>query len=91
MYNYEDRSLSQNARQNFVKKVYGIISMQLMVTMTMVWLNFYSKAFARFQRDNTWTFWLAFVGSLISLVSLCTPRPTQSSEKSAEPSPSTTP
>jgi len=72
MYHYEEPSLSQSARQNFVKKVYAIISMQLSVTIAFVWLNFYFKSFARFQRDNTWTFWLAFIGSLISLVSLCT-------------------
>ena len=90
MYNYEERDLSSSARQNFVKKVYSIISMQLLVTVSVVWLNFASTSFARFQRRNTWTFWLAFIGSLITLVSLCNPHLTQSSEKSAKPSPPTT-
>ena len=90
MYDYEERSLSSNARQNFVKKVYSIISMQLLVTIAVVYLNFTSKSFARFQARNTWTFWLAFIGSLITLVALCKPCLTQFSEKSAEVCPPTT-
>ena len=72
MYYQEDSSLSQSARQNFVKKVYSIISIQLAFTVAMVSLTFYSKAFARFQFRNMWTFWTALIGSIVTLIALCT-------------------
>ena len=85
MYDYSERSLSASARQNFVKKVYSIISLQLLLTVAVVYLNYSSKAFARFQARNMWAFWLAFIGGLISLISLCNDNNIQSLEKLARP------
>ncbi len=64
-------SLSTGARQNFVKKVYSILSIQLVATVLMVWLNFTSRSFAKFQMRNNWLFWTAFIVSIASLISLC--------------------
>ena len=68
----ESPSLGQSARNNFVKKVYSILLLQLSATFFMVYLNYSSKAFARFQLQNTWMFWVSFIVTLGSLVALCT-------------------
>jgi FtsH-binding integral membrane protein len=64
-------SLSVGARQNFVKKVYSVLSMQLAFTVFVVWCSFTFKAFQIFQRRNNWLFWVAFITTLVSLISLC--------------------
>lgn len=38
----------------------------------MVMLSFYSRAYTRFQMRNNWLFYVALVGSIISLIALCT-------------------
>ncbi len=64
-------SLSNSARQNFVKKVYTVLSVQLVATVLMVWFNYSSRSFAKFQVKNTWLFWTALIVSIGSLISLC--------------------
>lgn len=72
MYQTEELSFSHSARQNFVKKVYSVISLQLAATVGMTYLTFTSRAYARFQLNNEWTFWMALIGSIITLLALCT-------------------
>lgn len=69
---YPSSSLGSGARRNFVKKVYSVLSIQLLATVFMVWCNFSFRAFAKFQERNTWLFWVAFVAALVSMISLCT-------------------
>ena len=80
-------SLGSGARRNFVKKVYSVLSVQLLATVFMVWCNFTFRAFAKFQERNTWLFWTAFVTALVSMIALCTFPLTQSSAGSAGTSP----
>ena len=68
---FEEGSLEESARNNFVKKVYSIISLQLAFTVSMVTLTMYSRAFARFQQRNMWTFWVALIGSIVTILALC--------------------
>ena len=70
----ESQSLSHSARQNFVKKVYSTLSIQLAVTVATVLLTFNSRAFVRFQMNNYWTFYVALIGSIVTLLALCTLR-----------------
>lgn len=79
-------SLGSGARRNFVKKVYSVLSIQLLATVFMVWCNFSFRAFAKFQERNTWLFWTAFVAALVSMISLCTFALIQSSVESARTS-----
>lgn len=67
----QNKSLSASARQNFVKKVYTVLSVQITATAFMVYANYASPSFAQFQENNTWLFWVAFLTTIISLVSLC--------------------
>lgn len=65
-------SLAVNARTNFVKKVYTVLSIQLMSTVAMVYLTIAFPRFEKFQLRNTWLFWVSFVTAIVSLVALST-------------------
>ena len=70
----ESDSLSMSARNNFIKKVYTILAIQLSVTVGFVLLNMFNTAFSAFQAQNVWLFWVSFVISIISLIVLaCVP------------------
>lgn len=86
---YASSSLGVGARQNFVKKVYSILSAQLLVTVAMVLIDYKFKGYGRFQERNNWAFWLAFIGAMGSLIALCKNPSIQSSERSQEASPPT--
>ncbi len=77
MYSEESDSgpLVQSARQNFVKKVYSVISIQLLLTVLTVYLSIQSKAIAKFIVRNTWPFWVSLIGGIATLIALCTSTP----------------
>lgn len=91
---YQERQSSTNlsvgARQSFVKKVYSVLSVQLLVTVFMVWCNYSFKAFARYQARNTWLYWVAMIGTIVSLITLRKSLFIQLSESSHVPSLPTT-
>jgi FtsH-binding integral membrane protein len=64
-------SLGHNARSNFVKKVYSIISLQLLVTVGAIILNITSTAFAYVQATYRSLFWLSFLITFGSMLALC--------------------
>ena len=71
---YDSESLEGSARNNFIKKVYSILGMQLLVTVSFVLFNMFNAAFAKFQAENMAIFWIVFVISLVSLIALaCVP------------------
>ena len=73
-HNMDDNSLEVKARNNFIKKVYTILAIQLSVTVGFVILNMNNLAFAEFQKNNVWLFWVSFVVSLVSIIVLaCVP------------------
>lgn len=57
-------------RLGFIRKVYGILSAQLLLTMLMCIISCTSKDFARFQLQNPAIFWISFGVSLITLIAL---------------------
>jgi protein lifeguard len=70
----KDDTLLSQARNNFIKKVYCILGIQLMVTTSFVIFNMANEAFAQFQLENQAVFWVALVVSIISLIVLiCVP------------------
>jgi FtsH-binding integral membrane protein len=71
MYLKPGQSLTQNARNNFVVKVYSIVSIQLLITTTFVALNIISEAFATIQANYMSLFWLSIVMIFVSMIVLC--------------------
>ena len=70
----DNSSLEAKARNNFIKKVYSILGIQLSITVSFVLLNMFNQNFAAFQKTNVWLFWVSFVVSLISIIVLaCVP------------------
>ena len=57
-------------RIGFIRKVYGILSFQLLITFSMVVLSCTSKSFSNFQVQNTAIFFLCLVVSLITSITL---------------------
>ena len=52
-------------RKGFIAKVYGIISVQLVMTAVIALLALASGPFGRFLLGNTWVFILSLVGALV--------------------------
>ena len=71
--NYNDEFMnnnwSQTVRIGFIRKVYGILSFQLLFTVIMCIISCTSRSFALFQINNVALLWLSIIGSII--VSLC--------------------
>ena len=70
----EADSLELGARNNFIKKVYTILGIQLSVTVGFVLLSMFNTAFVTFQVQNQWLVWVSVAISFISLIVLaCVP------------------
>jgi len=65
-----DSELMQNARSNFIKKVYSILGIQLSVTTGFVCLSTFNTEFREYQQNNMAFFWISFVVSVVSLLTL---------------------
>ena len=52
-------------RLNFIKKVYLILTVQLIFTAGLVTLACFHDPFARFMHENKWLFWVCFAVSII--------------------------
>ena len=63
-------SISDKARIGFIRKVYCILSTQLLMTATAVLLSAISESYRYFLITHTWLFYVAFVVSLCSLYAL---------------------
>ena len=60
-------------RRGFVRKVYGILSAQLILTMAIVGI-FYIPEVSTYALTNVWLFWMAFVATFVCLIVLaCCP------------------
>lgn len=66
-----NKSLLQSARQNFVKKVYATLSIQLLITVLVVYMSVKSPKFLKFLIKNYGLFWMSFIGSIITMIALC--------------------
>jgi len=63
-----------NSRNNFIKKVYSILTMQLLTTVLMTYASMRSYNFLVFQIENIGLFYIALVASIIiELIIFCNP------------------
>ena len=53
----------ENVRRGFIRKVYSILSFQLLVTMAVMGF-FFIEPVKQYSASNSWIFWLAFATSL---------------------------
>ena len=58
-----------NVRRGFIKKVYSILSGQLLVTMAIMGF-FFIQPVREYSTQNTWIFWVAFAASFACLIAL---------------------
>ena len=65
-----EHQLLQNARTNFVKKVYSILGVQLFITSCFVSLSTFNDAFRIYQQQNLALFWVSFVVCLACMIAL---------------------
>lgn len=68
--NCEEKSLTSNARNGFIRKVYGLLSIQMVITVLFVLPTLLSPSYAAFQSANMWLFYLAVVGSVAFILPL---------------------
>jgi FtsH-binding integral membrane protein len=65
-----DQKFHADMRLGFVRKVYGILSAQLFATTLFVYIGTVSTAFQAFVAGNPWVIIVAFLGSILSLITL---------------------
>ena len=73
-YTFENQqeNWSSQIRIGFIRKVYGILSVQLLITVGITLLSFLNDSFANFQRNNIALLYVSIFSSLIiSLVIIC--------------------
>jgi FtsH-binding integral membrane protein len=69
-YNYKiDTEL--NMRLGFIRKVYGILSVQLILTTLMCLISMTSPQFANFQQKNVWLLWVSMIASIVIMIAIC--------------------
>lgn len=61
---------SMNVRLGFIRKVYGILCFQLLLTTFICLISMYSESFARFQAENYGLMIAAVVFSLIIMIAI---------------------
>ena len=56
-------------RRGFIKKVYGILSVQLLVTMGIIAIFSFPRdgAIRNYVKNNNWVFWTSYALSLVSI------------------------
>lgn len=65
-----EHELLKAARTNFVKKVYSILGIQILVTSGFVSLSTFNDEFRLYQQQNMAWFWISFIVSLSSMLAL---------------------
>ena len=58
-------------RLGFIRKVYGILSMQLILTTFMCLISITSPSYASFQKTHPGFIWLSMIGSILILLAIC--------------------
>ncbi|CAF4925990.1 unnamed protein product [Pieris macdunnoughi] len=60
----------QTIREAFVRKVYSILTCQLLLTLSFITLFVYHTPTKLWAEQNTWTFWVAFVMMFVCLIAM---------------------
>ena len=61
---------SKTVRMGFIRKVYGILSVQLLITLGFVCVLSLSEESRKWTRQNQWLFWLAFATTIVTIIML---------------------
>ena len=63
------RGFSDKAiRRGFIRKVYGILSLQLMVTLGIIMLFTHVEGLRLYARRNRWMYWTGFATTMVSVI-----------------------
>jgi len=62
---YNEVRFDQAIRLGFIRKVYGILTAQMLLTTFMCFLSMFSNSFLRFQIENIWLIYTAMICTLI--------------------------
>jgi FtsH-binding integral membrane protein len=66
-----DNPMEQQMRLGFIRKVYGILSAQMLLTTLMCILSITIPAFAKFQIHNHWLIYVCLAGTIGIMIALC--------------------
>ena len=61
---------NKQLRLGFIRKVYGVLSVQLLVTMVMCMFSIVSTSYAKFQIQNPAFVWISMIGAIIIMIAL---------------------
>lgn len=70
-FNQHKMDPEMSMRLGFIRKVYGILSMQLILTTFMCFLSITSQSYAKFQNTHPALLWVALIGSIIVILAIC--------------------
>ena len=72
---YNNKERQQNDKNNFICKVYGILSCQIAITTVMCAFSTLHDGFRLFCQDNVWLMWVCFVLAIIIEIAIfCFPQ-----------------
>jgi FtsH-binding integral membrane protein len=66
----EKIDVETSMRLGFIRKVYGILSFQLLLTTAMCMLSIASKPFAEFQQKNPAIMWICIIGTIVVMIAI---------------------
>ena len=67
---FEEKKTFETIRRGFIRKVYGIIFFQLLITTTLIYFSMTNEILMKFMLANVWPLYLSCIGSIIVVIIL---------------------
>jgi len=67
---FEEKKTFETIRRGFIRKVYGIIFFQLLITTTVIYFSITNEILMKFMLSNVWPLYLSCVASIIVVIIL---------------------
>ena len=67
---FEEKKTFETIRRGFIRKVYGIIFFQLLITTTVIYFSMTNEILMKFMLSNVWSLYLSCVTSIIVVIIL---------------------
>ena len=67
---FEEKKTFETIRRGFIRKVYGIIFFQLLITTTVIYFSMTNEILMKFMLSNVWSLYLSCVASIIVVIIL---------------------
>ena len=67
---FEEKKTFETIRRGFIRKVYGIIFFQLLITTTLIYFSMTNEILMKFMLSNVWSLYLSCVASIIVVIIL---------------------